>query len=294
LLRPYRGLGGIIDTWPRYYNQYDAINISYNRPFRRGLQIGANYTLGLRNRGNMLSPPRLVHNSDGSFGFRSDQSQVDDLLGNVGLRRHTIKAYWVAEIPHIKMPKAASLVANGWQISGVLTAGTGAPYDATYSYQGGIGNINLTGSPNYAARIKVVGDPGSGCSSDPYKQLNAAAFSGPTYNSVGNESGASLFHGCFDHTIDLAIARNIRLGSEKRVLQIRGDAFNVFNAVVINARQTQFQLANPSNPTAVVNNQFNADGSLNSARLTPATAGFGSATGAQNMRSIQLQFRFIF
>ena len=58
--------------------------------------------------------------------------------------------------------------------------------------------MNLTGSPSYAARIRVVGDPGSGCSDDQYAQFNTAAFAGPTYNSLGLESGANLLAGCFE------------------------------------------------------------------------------------------------
>ena len=87
----------------------------------------------------------------------------------------------------------------------------------TFSYQSGGANVNLTGSPNYTARIKAVGDPGSGCSSDQYAQFNAAAFQGPGYNSIGNESGTNLLTGCPDHTLDLAIQRNIRLGGNRQM-----------------------------------------------------------------------------
>ena len=36
------------------------------------------------------------------------------------------------------------------------------------------------------------------------------------------------------------------------------------------------------------------DGSNDPARLTPRTAGFGAATGAQPMRNLQVQVRFMF
>ena len=42
------------------------------------------------------------------------------------------------------------------------------------------------------------------------------------------------------------------------------------------------------------NNQYNADGTLNPTRLKPKNAGFGAATGAQDMRNLQLQLRFSF
>jgi hypothetical protein len=69
--------------------------------------------------------------------------------------------------------------------------------------------------------------------------------------------------------------------------------FNAFNTVVFNARQNQLQLNSPTD-TTIRNNQFLADGSLNPARLTPRDAGYGAATGALDMRTVQLQLRFQF
>ena len=50
---------------------------------------------------------------------------------------------------------------------------------------------------------------------------------------------------------------------------------------------------NPASMT-LVNNQYNADGSLNQSRLTPRNAGFGAANGALPMRNIQLEVRLEF
>jgi hypothetical protein len=200
-------------------------------------------------------------------------------------------------MPNVKgssgVARAVGIVANDWQLSGVFTGGSGARYDATYSYQTGGSNVNLTGSPSYAARIKVVGDPGKGCSSNQYQQFDPSAFQGPGYNSRGDESGTNLLTGGPDHTTDLSLQRNIRVGGSRR-LTFRLDVFNAFNTVVINARQTGIQYSNPANPATVTNNQYLADGSINPARLTPATAGAGAATGAQAMRTMQAQFRLTF
>ena len=180
----------------------------------------------------------------------------------------------------------------------MLTAGSGTPYDATYSYNSAGSAVNLTGTPSYNARIKIVGDTGSGCSNDQYKQFNVTAFAGPGYNSLGLESGRNLMTGCPDHTIDLAIARNIRVGKSRQV-QFRLDMFNAFNTVVFSGRQGQLQLNSPTDLT-VRNPQFNADGSLATTgtpavqRIKPQDAGFGAVTGAQAMRSLQAQIRFQF
>jgi hypothetical protein len=297
LLRPYRGLGAIIATRPIFYTQYDSLQTSFNRRFRNGWQGGLNWTLSLRHKGNTQSPRHLQHNADGTIGLRPEQDAVDEVLSNVGLRRHLIKGNFVWDLPNVNASSRAgrvlAAVANGWQVSTVFTGGSGAPYDVTYAYQTAGANVNLTGSPSYRARIRTTGDIGSGCSSDQYAQFNATAFAGPTYNSLGDESGANLLNGCWDHTTDMAIARNIRLGGSRQV-QFRVDLFNVFNSVVINARSTTLTYNSPATATVITNNQFNADGSLNQSRLTPATAGGGAATGAQAMRAVQMQLRFMF
>ena len=152
--------------------------------------------------------------------------------------------------------------------------------------------MNLTGSPDYAARIRYVGDPGSGCSDDQYRQFNTSAVTGPQYGSVGLESSRNLLGGCLNKTVDLAIAKNIRLHGS-RSLQFRVDAFNVFNTVVINDRERNVIYRSPTDLT-IVNSQTLPDGSLDAARLTPRTAGFGAATNAQAMRNLQVQLRFAF
>ncbi|MFB3779038.1 MAG: carboxypeptidase regulatory-like domain-containing protein [Bryobacteraceae bacterium] len=296
LLRPYRGIGSITASWPYAWNRYDTIQMSINKQASHGLSFGGNYVIGLRNVGNMLSPPHFEHSADGSLRWSSLQPKLDSILRDVGTRRHTLKLWGVYQIPKVNLgAKALSFGVSHWQLSTTAQAGTGVPYDVTYSYQTGGGNVNITGSPSYAGRIRIVGDPGSGCSGDRYRQFNTAAFAGPGYGSIGDESGSYLLRGCPDHQMNLSISRFFVIGkSETRRLQLRADAYNVFNTVTFNAFQTTMVLSSPANPTTIVNNQYNADGSLNRNRLTPATAGFGAATGAMAMRSIQLEARFWF
>ena len=188
--------------------------------------------------------------------------------------------------------KALALVLNDWQLSGVWTAATGSAYTVGFSYQNGGSSVNLTGSPNYAARIRVVGDPGSGCGSNPLQQFNTGAFQGPLTGSVGLESGADYLHGCFTSAMDLAIARNIRLGGARNV-QLRVDMFNAPNSAIITGRNTTMNLSSPNDPVTATNLPYNPDGSVNPARSLPRNAGF-VANAYQNPRTIQLQLRFSF
>ena len=275
LLRPYRGLGAINIQWPRNHDIYHSIQTSLNRRFRHGLQFGVNYALGLSYTGTTITPLRLQHAADGSFSFRADQADQDKLLSSMGLRRHTLKSSFVWDLPGLArtgpVKNALGLLVDDWQLSGIVTVASPLPYDMSYAYQTGGDNVNLTGSPSYGARVRIVGEPGSGCSSNPYRQFNTAAFAGPTYGSLGLESGRFYMPGCLDHTVDLALARNFPLKGDRNI-QLRADVFNAFNTAIYNARVTQLQLTNPTDQV-IRNGQYNADGTLNQARLTPRNAG---------------------
>ena len=258
---------------------------------------------------------RLQHAADGTISVRSDQAAYERLNENLALQRHVVKAFALWNIPNApaKVGQVARAILSDWQLSSVLTAGSayqpgaiqanGAAqtnptntangrYDINYTYQNNGTNTNLTGSPDYAAKIVYVGDPGSGCSSNQYRQFNTVAIAGPTYGSVGLESGRFVLGGCPDHTVDLAIARNIRLGGNRN-LQFRLDVFNVFNVVIYNDRNNTVIYRSPTDQT-VVNSQYLPDGTLDPNRLTPRNAGFGAATNAQPLRNMQLQIRFGF
>ena len=164
---------------------------------------------------------RLQHNPDGSYIIRSDQARADELLGTTINQVHVLKGNFVWDMPDItsdqSVLRAIGFLVNDWQLSGIWTGATGSAYNVGFSYQNGGGSVNLTGSPNFAARVRVVGDPGQGCSDNLYKQFNTDAFNGPLTNSDGLESGAGYLRGCFTSVLDLAVARNIHLKGGKTI-----------------------------------------------------------------------------
>jgi len=295
-LRPYPGLGNINQNTTEFWDTYHSIQTSVNRRFRDGFAFGANYTYSISWKGNTGLQKRLQHAPDGSISVRADQAEYEALNENLAIIPHVFKANAIWDLP--KAPasfgKIGGAILNDWQLSGVLTAQSGNPYDLSFSYNANGSSKNLTGSPDYGARIIYLPNinPGSGCSSDQYAQFNWKAVTGPGYGSNGLESGRNLLRGCADHTVDASIVRSIKVGGARQ-LQFRLDMFNAFNTVIINGRQTQIQYNSPTDLT-LRNPQFNADGSLNQARLAPKDAGFGAATGAQNMRNLQLTVRFQF
>jgi len=306
-MRAFRGYSGITQNVSRGWVNYHSLQLSFTRRFRNGISWGFNDTIGLYSRGSTAA--RLQHNADGTVSYRSDQAQADDLL-QVDPIRQTMKANFVWDLPDLKSSegalRAVGLVINDWQLSGIWTASTGAPYTVAFNYQSGGGSVNLTGSPDYGGRIRIVGDTGGGCSSDIYRQMNTAAFNGPLVNSVGLESGASYLHGCFASALDLSIARNIPL-SGGRNIQIRADLFNAPNAAGITNRNATLVMSSPTDPatnvapvfdpvTGLLNNGVNLlpNGSVSPDRSKPKNAGFGVANAYQAPRNVQLQVRFSF
>ncbi len=294
LLRSIRGFGAITQQSDYGWNTFHSIQLSFQRRFSHGISFGFNDAIALRNITQQTQ--RLVHNADGSYRLRDDQAQANTLL-QVDPIRHTLKGNFVWALPTLKrdgsVARAVGYAINDWQLSGVWTATSPQPYTVGFSYTG-ITSVNLTGSPDYAARVALTGtDPGTGCSSDTYRQFNTAAFAGPAANSVGLESSPNILKGCFRSAFDLAVARIVRVG-KARQLQLRVDVFNALNQAIITGRNTTMSLASLAANTAPTNLPFDASGALIPSRSLPKNAGFGVANGYQDPRTVQLQVRFSF
>jgi hypothetical protein len=297
LLRPFKGHGAINQVMQNFWRTYHGLQFSLQRRFSQGISAGLNWNLTLSDKGNYTVQQRLQHASDGTISLRADQNEFNKLNEKLDTRRHIIRGNFVWDLPdlHAGSGLAARVLqyaVNDWQLSGIVNSQSGALYSMGFSYVSGGGSVNLTGSPDYAARIVIVGDPGKGCLSNQYAQFNTAAFAGPAYGSTGMESARNYMTGCWETLWDTAIARNIRLGG-RRNLQFRLELYNVFNTVIFTSRNTTVQYQSPTQQT-VLNAQYNADGTLNQNRLKPNAAGFGAVNGAASPRTAQVQIRFSF
>ncbi len=299
-LRAYTGYGNITQNQPRGWRTYHGILVSWTRRMKNGVSFGFNDTISVSDK--QQSAARLQHNADGTVTVRADQADADKLLGDNHPQTHIMRANVVWQLPHIPAGngalKALGLVANDWNLAGIWSGATGAPYAAAVSYSSGGGtaaNVVLTGSPDFAARAVLAGDPGTGCSSNPYKQFNTAAFQGPLAGSVGLESGLGYLKGCFISFMDLSISRVIRLNAGRQI-QLRLDTFNAFNQSGITDRNLTLQLANTTAAaaTTITNLPYDASGNLIATLSLPKNAGFGVATAYQTPRSVQAQIRFSF
>jgi hypothetical protein len=226
----------------------------------------------------------------GSLGSpRNDGNQVKANYMPLGIdRRHTLVANAVWGLPRASLGRLANAVLNDWQLAGVFTAGSGAPYTVGYSIPG-VTAKNLTGAEGIeSARIVITGDPGSGCTKDPYKLFNTAAFTTPQVSSIGLESGLNYMRGCADRTLNLSLSRSVQLGKGRKV-ELRIDAFNALNSTIFSGRNATLNVTSLSNSTPT-NLAEDANGNLIPANIR----GFGAVTSVAAARTVQLLARFQF
>jgi hypothetical protein len=248
LVRSYKGYTGIALRRYDGWRDYHAVQFSINRRFKNGFSFGFNDAITLKDIAKVA--PRYDHTATGDLVLRADQSQLQDLLQDQLDPRHLMKATAVWQLPTMQGKTGAmrvvAVIINDWQLSGVWTAATGTPYAVGFNYQNtSAPNVNLTGSPDYGSRIRIVSPvAGQGCSSNQFSQFSASAFQGPLVGqSVGLESANNYLIGCFSNAIDVSLARNIRVGGG-RTIQLRVDAFNAPNQALINGRQNTVTLQN--------------------------------------------------
>jgi hypothetical protein len=295
LLRPMKGYGAVGYRQGYDWRTYHSIGVTFSRRLRNNIGFYFNDTITLYN--NASIAPRYQHAADGTYSLRADQEKAQELLGKYVSQRHILKANFDWTLPRIPAQqgalKAAGVLLNGWQLTGTWQGVPGTPYVVGYSYASNGSNVNITGSPDYAGRVLINGDPGLGCSDDPYRQLNTAAFSGPQSGSLGLESGAGYVRGCFQSTINLSISRNLKFEHGLGV-QLRIDMFNAFNAAAITGRNATMNIANPTSASTATNLPFDSAGNLIATRSLPKNAGFGVANAYQTPRAIQAQIKFTF
>ena len=167
------------------WRTYHSIQLSVIRRMKNGLQFSFADTIGLSDKAS--ADARIEHRPDGTFGVRAPTRRRPMSCSATRIRRaHFMKASFVWLLP--KMHGDDGVHARGRahreRLESVRCLERPDRHERTpraCSYQSGGGNLALTGSPTYAARVILQPgvDLGGGCSSDPLRQFNTAAFQGP-------------------------------------------------------------------------------------------------------------------
>jgi len=259
-LRPYRGYGTIALYESAATSNYNALQMSLNKRATTGLFFGVSYT---------WSRAMTTATSDSTYVRADNLAKAADYGPANFDRRQIFIANYVYNFPNQRWGNSIThAVTNGWQVSGVAQAQTGAPFtpgiSTPLSSQNLTGNVVANGTYE-GARVGLV----SGCnpyagSGSPWNRLNLACFTAPQPGSLGLESGINSLYQPGLINFDLALQKQFSV-KERLHFQFRVDAFNVFNH------------GNLTNFNTTIG--FNKDGTLSiKPPYTSATNVFGSIT----------------
>jgi hypothetical protein len=284
LLRPYQGFGNINIHQMGGNSNYNSMQVALERRFAQQLFLQVSYT---------WSKALGVSNLDTDF-IRIDQFNQQ---ANYGLlasdRRHNLVVNSIYQLPQVSRwaggNKVVKFLGDDWQLSGIYQLQSGPPYQVTCSITGINATSNLAGSATESAnRCRILGDGGSGHSSDPYRQLNAAAFAAPLPGSLGLESGRNYMVGPGINNFDLSLQKSFPFGEVRR-LELRLDAFNALNHTQFIGVNSNLNITSLTNPTPT-NLPFDANGNFIFANRN----GFGTVNAARDPRILQMVARFVF
>ncbi len=213
-------------------SNYNSFQASFRNSPAHGLQFSASYTwshsldmgsnfedTGFDNRG---VNPFNIHSYYGDSKFDARQRFV---------------AYYSYQIPGSKTKGPVHLLTNGWEVSGITTLQSGFPI--TILDEGAYTSLTCTeyvfyscwDMPNVSGPIHIYHNPRT---SPDNIWFNPDAFSSAPFGVIGN-AGRNFFHGPGLNQTDLALHKWFQLGSsEARKLELRLEAFNVFNHAQFN------------------------------------------------------------
>jgi Carboxypeptidase regulatory-like domain len=144
--------------------------------------------------------------------------------------RHNFVATYVYRLPLERLTSRASVVTQGWAISGITRASSGFPVSISTDLDNSLMGSLPNGVNNHSADLPdFAGGPleinGNPRNSLPY--FNTSLFSPNALGTFGN-SRRRFFYGPGLFNTDLAVLKTFQL-SESKALMFRLEAFNVFN-----------------------------------------------------------------
>lgn len=260
-LVPYKGYGQMEYLEFNGNGNYNSLQVSLQRRFAQGLTFGAVYT---------WSKAMTTANSDEDF--------LDPYVNSIMYRpasfdrTHVFAANYVYSLPnltkHFGGPKWLSYVTDDFQLSGITQVMSGAPMYPT-SYYWNTTENQVTGSNDWGKMPIFLYQDNNGNFLTP--KLGAPAK--PNWN---------LYRSGRMQDWDMSIFKNIKF-TEARYIQLRLEAFNVFNHPNFENKDLGYGLNSASGTTPL---SFSPSGTFG--QYTSTYSGTGSP------RVVQLGAKFYF
>jgi hypothetical protein len=204
-------------------SSYNAMQVALRRRSKNGLTFLASYTFG-----KAMDQNSNTNNS--TTGSQRSPQDIRDWGQEWALadyhRTHQFSASFNYDLPFGRRQKFFSnaqgwseVLFGGWQLNGIVTLLSGRPFTPVYSTLD-----TASGRPD------IVGDPMANVPAGLY--FNPAAFRRPVATpqdpTLFGNSGRNILIGPNFQSVDMSLFKNIRL-TERAKLQLRWEAFNVFN-----------------------------------------------------------------
>jgi carboxypeptidase family protein/TonB-dependent receptor-like protein len=245
-------------------SKYDSFQASARMRPTHGVNFLASYTYGHArdhvsglNIGGEPRPVLPVTIGDQSTFDKALAYEWGDALFDV---RHRFVVSFGAQLPTPHgMGAVMERLAGGWQLNGIVQKQTGFPLSVT---DAALDIRFLTNRPDATC------DPNAGAPHTTDQWFNTSCFVRRPVATTGDRpgnAGRNTIRGPGFASADLSLFKNVELGGQRRI-QIRAEAFNVFNQVRFN------------NPAAAIS--------------TPAS--FGRITSAQDGRVMQFGLKYPF
>lgn len=224
-IRPYRGYRSIQMVETRYNSDYHSMQISAQHRFTGASQVNLAYTWA-KNLTDAQNDRSTSPQNTYDISLERARAALD--------RRHVLTVNYIYELPFFRDQRgAAGLLLGGWQVSGIATYQTGLPFTPTVSAFDPSG-LALIPALVAGARPNLTCDPNQGGAQNVQQWFNPACFQitpitndGSFTNTVGN-GGRGIINGPSTRRVDLTVSKNFRF-SERYRLQLRAEAFNLFN-----------------------------------------------------------------
>src|SRR5262245_14546075 len=214
------------------YSQYHSFQLTVNKRLAKGLTVLGAYAIS-KNTG-LVAPQ-----SEGSQGNRNPWNWNLDrgVLGED--RPQTLSVSYVWFLPTGGLQGVAKKVLGGWELSGILTASSGAPLTVRAGVDRSLTGQNLDTADLIGNPI-LTGDRTRG--EELGKWFNTSAFALPAAGTFGT-SGINILRGPGFFLMDTGLHRNFKL-TERINLQFRTQFYNILNHTVLGNPNTTFTSSN--------------------------------------------------
>jgi len=227
--RPYlAGTLGIINYEDGIVSaSYHGLQTSLRKRLSHGVSLQISYTFSKSLEGAQ------TQNNTPTGGAENFRNLALERARTNNDRRHVLLASGIWEMNYFKNSRFLRQTLNGWSLSMIATAKSGAPLTCLTGQDN-----NVDG--NATDRCNIIGNPtlspGRSRGDVVSSWFNKSAFNAPIAGTDGNSS-RNLLDGPGQTQVDLALARVFRAG-ERVKLELRGEMTNALNLVNLNAPVT--------------------------------------------------------